>query len=76
MTDRRGAMEPSEELSRLLALQIRLSLENQTQAIIELGKAGFEPARIAELLGTSPATARVTLQKARAKKSKGEPSDG
>lgn len=76
MPDRRGDMDPSEEISRLLALQVRLSLENQTQAIIELGKVGFGPTRIAELLGTSPATARVTLQKAKARTPKGEASDG
>lgn len=59
--------EPIEELIRLVATQIRLSLPNQTQAILELSRAGFGPTRIAELVGTSPATAKVTIAKARKK---------
>jgi DNA-binding NarL/FixJ family response regulator len=66
-------MEPLEELARLLAIQIRLALPNQTQAILELSRSGFGPTRIAELLGTSPATAKVTIQKSR---KKGTLSDG
>ena len=62
---RRAAMEPAEEITRLLALHLRLALPNQTQAILELNRAGFGPTRIAELLGTSTATAKVTIQKAR-----------
>lgn len=65
-------MEPLEEVARLLAIQIRLGLPNQTQAILELNRAGFGPTRIAQLLGTSPATAKVTIQKAR---KKGPPAD-
>ncbi len=64
---RRGDLEPLEEVARLLATQIRLSLPNQTEAILQLSRAGFGPTRIAELLGTSPATAKVTVQKARKK---------
>jgi DNA-binding NarL/FixJ family response regulator len=60
-------MEPLEEVARLLAIQIRLGLPNQTQAILELNRAGFGPTRIAQLLGTSPATAKVTIQKSRKK---------
>jgi DNA-directed RNA polymerase specialized sigma24 family protein len=69
MTERRNDMEPLEEVARLLAIQIRLALPSQTQAILELNRSGFGPTRIAELLGTSPATAKVTLQKARKKES-------
>jgi DNA-directed RNA polymerase specialized sigma24 family protein len=64
---RRGDMDPSEELARLIATQIRLSVPNQTQAILELSRAGFGPTRIAELLGTSTATAKVTVAKSRKK---------
>lgn len=64
---RRGDMTPNEEIARLLAIQVRLSLPNQTAAILELSRAGFGPTRIAELLGTSPATAKVTIQKSRKK---------
>ena len=64
---RRGDMDAMEELTRLVAIQVRLSLPNQTAAILELSRAGFGPTRIAELLGTSPATAKVTIQKSRKK---------
>jgi DNA-directed RNA polymerase specialized sigma24 family protein len=60
-------MDPSEELARLIATQIRLSVPNQTQAILELSRAGFGPTRIAELLGTSTATAKTTIAKSRKK---------
>lgn len=58
-------MDPQEEIIRLLALQVRLETENQTEAIRELTKAGFGPARIAELLGTTPGTVGVALAKMR-----------
>lgn len=64
---RRGDMTSSEEIVRLLAIQVRLSLPNQAATILELSRAGFGPTRIAELLGTSPATAKVTIQKSRKK---------
>lgn len=64
---RRKDMDPLDEMVRLLAIQVRLALPNQTQAILELSRAGFGPSRIAELLGTSPATAKVTVQKSRKK---------
>lgn len=62
-----GGMSSQEETVRLLALLIRLLLPSQTAAILELSKAGFGPARIAELLGTSANTANVALQKAKKK---------
>lgn len=68
MADARHAnMDPQDEIARLLATQIRLSLPSQTQAILELSRAGLKPPRIAELLGTSTATAKVTVAKARKK---------
>ena len=60
-------MDPQEEIARLLATLVRLQVENQTQAILELGRAGFGPARIGALLGTSADTAKVTLARARKK---------
>lgn len=60
-----GGMSNDEESVRLLALLIRLLLPSQTAAILELSKAGFGPARIAELLGTSANTANVAIQKAK-----------
>jgi DNA-binding NarL/FixJ family response regulator len=68
---RRSEPDGLDEIARLLATQIRLSLPNQTQAILELNRAGLSNQRIAELLGTSPATAKVTVAKA---KKKGESS--
>jgi DNA-directed RNA polymerase specialized sigma24 family protein len=58
-------MDPQEEIVRLLAIQVRMQFETQAEAIRELGRAGFGPTRIAELLGTTPGTVNVTLIKAR-----------
>jgi DNA-directed RNA polymerase specialized sigma24 family protein len=58
-------MDQAEELVRLLAIQVRLLLGNQTEAIIELGRLGFGASRIAELLGTTPNTVNVALNRAR-----------
>jgi hypothetical protein len=58
-------MDPQEEMVRLLAIQLRMQFETQADAIRELGKAGFGPTRIAELLGTTPGTVNVTLVKAK-----------
>lgn len=60
-------METQEEIVRLLALQVRMALPSQSDAIRELGRSGFGPSRIAELLGTTPNTVNVTLQKAKKK---------
>lgn len=60
-------MDKQDEIVRLLIMQMRgAAFETQADAIRELGEAGFAPARIAELLGTSRGTVDVTL--ARAKK--------
>jgi predicted transcriptional regulator len=58
-------MDPQEELVRLQVIDLRRRLGSQTEAIVELNKAGFGPSRIAELLGTTPNTVNVTLQKAK-----------
>lgn len=55
--------DPQEESVRLLALIVRLMLPSQTATILELNRAGFSPARIAELVGTTRGTANVTIQK-------------
>jgi len=58
-------MDPQEELVRLQVIDLRRRLGSQTEAIVELNKAGFGPSRIAELLGTTANTVNVTLQKAK-----------
>ena len=70
MTPARDAgaeVSASDEVTRLLALMLRHQLGDPTEAILELGRAGFSPKRIAELLGTTTNTANVTLQKAKAR---------
>mgnify|MGYP000728180409 CR=1 FL=1 len=69
-------MEPQEELVRLIAMQIRLQLDNQSVAIQELYKAGFGPSRIAELVGTTPGTVNVTLAKAKKRKARKTTTEG
>jgi hypothetical protein len=69
-------MEPQEELVRLIAMQIRLQLDNQSVAIQEFSKAGFGPSRIAELVGTTPGTVNVTLAKAKKRKTKKTTTEG
>jgi DNA-directed RNA polymerase specialized sigma24 family protein len=66
---RPGELAREEETVRLLALLVRMQTENQAQAIIELGRAGFTPGRIATLLGTTADTAKVTLARARKRSS-------
>lgn len=63
------AVEPEsyDEVARLLAILIRLQVPTQADAIRELGKVGIGPKRIAELLGTTANTAKVTLAKAKKK---------
>jgi len=60
-------MDSQEELIRFEVLKLRRSVESQTEAILELSSVGFGPSRIAELLGTTPGTVNVTLQKAKKK---------
>lgn len=60
-------MDTQEEIVRLLALQVRIGLPSQSDAIRELNRSGFGPSRIAELLGTTPNTVNVTLQRTKKK---------
>lgn len=62
---RREGMDLEEETVRLLALLVRLQLENQAQTIVELDRLGFTPTRIAVLVGTTADTAKVTAHRAR-----------
>ena len=57
--------DPLDELVRLQVMQLRRTLGTQAEVIVELGQAGFGQARIADLLGTTPGTVRVALQRAR-----------
>jgi DNA-directed RNA polymerase specialized sigma24 family protein len=62
-----------DEIVRLLALTLRRTTENQTEAILLLSQATLEPNRIAELVGTTAETVRSTQSKAKAKaKEKGK----
>lgn len=63
--DRRSEPTRDDEVARLLAIQLRLQLGSQSACIAELSRARFGPTRIAELLGTTPNTVNVTLQKAK-----------
>jgi DNA-binding NarL/FixJ family response regulator len=53
-----------EELVRLKVMSLRRDMGSQTEAILAFSESGFEPVRIAELLGTTPATVRAAKQKA------------
>jgi len=63
-------VDPQEEIVRLLAIQLRRDSKSQTEAIVELGRAGFAPTRIADLLGTTSNTVNVALAKERKRKVK------
>ena len=58
-------MDPLEEVVRLMAIDLRLRMQSQGEVIQELNRAGFGPSRIAELIGTTPNTVNVTIQKAK-----------
>jgi DNA-directed RNA polymerase specialized sigma24 family protein len=60
-------MEPQEEIVRLMVLQLRMQLPSQSEVINELYRAGFGPARIAQLLGTTANTVNVAVQRAKKK---------
>jgi DNA-binding NarL/FixJ family response regulator len=59
-----------DEIVRLLTLSLRQGYESQSEAILAFVQAGLEAPRIAELLGTTPATVRSTKQKAASKTSR------
>ena len=56
-----------DEIVRLIALSLRLGMDSQNEAILAFSQAGLDAPRIAELLGTTPATVRATKQKAATK---------
>ncbi len=62
-----SSLDPQEEVVRLLALQVRRQYDSQTEVIHEMSRAGFGASRIADLLGTTPNTVNVALQKAKKK---------
>jgi hypothetical protein len=61
-------VDPTEEVVRLLAIQLRRECDSQAEAIEEMSRAGFGPSRIAELLGTTPNTVNVAISKQRKRK--------
>lgn len=61
----KSEVDTGDETVRLLAALIRLQTESQSEAILELRKAGIGASRIAELLGTSPGTVNVAIQRAK-----------
>jgi len=65
-----------DEIVRLLSLLVRLELGNQSLATLEMSKAGFSPSRIADLLGTTPGTVSVTLQRAKKMTRRRPPPEG
>jgi DNA-binding CsgD family transcriptional regulator len=62
--------DKQEEIVRLLAIQVRRGSASQSEAIVEMSKAGFGPSRIAQLLGTTANTVNVALNTAKKPKSK------
>jgi DNA-directed RNA polymerase specialized sigma24 family protein len=66
--------DTGEETVRLLATLIRMQCDSQSEAIVELDRAGLGASRIAQLLGTSAGTVGVALQRAKAsgRKAKGD----
>jgi DNA-directed RNA polymerase specialized sigma24 family protein len=58
-------MGTDEEVVRLLATLIRQNCDTQSDAILELSKAGLGPTRISELLGTTVATTKTTIKRNR-----------
>jgi hypothetical protein len=68
-----GEFDTGEETVRLLATLIRMQTGSQSEAILELHRAGIGVSRIAQLLGTTKGTANVAVQRAKgsAKSAKG-----
>ena len=56
-----------DELTRIIALNLRYGSIPQGVLVHDLSKAGFSPKRIAELLGTTPNTVSQTKRKKRPK---------
>lgn len=83
MSETASLQELLDELIRLTALQIKLGIGNQTQAILELQRIGFSTTRISQLLGTTANTVNVTIQKNKKRQTSGrgraeqeDPTDG
>ena len=53
---------PQEEIVRLLAIQLRRGASSQGEAILELGRAGFGPKRIADAFEDADRSGRCTLR--------------
>ena len=70
MSEKRASAVPVEdkldEIARLLALNIKRDRTLQI-AITELASVGFQPTRIAELLGTTAPYVRVAISRAKKK---------
>jgi DNA-binding NarL/FixJ family response regulator len=56
-----------DEIVRLLTILVRRQVDSQADAILELHRAGFGPSRIAELLGTTPGTVNVAVNRFKSK---------
>ena len=59
-----------DQMVRLQALQIKLAMPSQAEAIVEMNKVGIGPSRIAEIMGTTPGTVNVASQRAKPKTKK------
>ena len=72
-----NAEELLDQMVRLQALQIKLAMPSQAEAIVEINKIGIGPSRIAEIMGTTPGTVNVAIQRAKlkTKKTKKDESD-
>jgi|GEM_PF-1005184 sigma-70, region 4 len=65
-----NAEELLDQMVRLQALQIKLAMPSQAEAIVEINKIGIGPSRIAEIMGTTPGTVNVAIQRAKSKTKK------
>lgn len=54
-----------DELVRLQVAKLRREFDSQSDVIVELDRAGFVPARIAHLIGTTPGTVATALHRAK-----------
>lgn len=61
--------EALKEITMLLTVLVRRG-SMQSALIRDLGRVGFKPKRIAELIGTTPNTVRVALHQIKKSKSK------
>lgn len=67
----REILERLNTIIKLLALNAVRDIELQKEKILRLSSFGLRPSDIAEILGTTPNTVRVTLSEAKKKRSKG-----